>query len=99
MGAKYWSAQSPESEKCGNCDILFVDSEIARDQLYELHVHKCIEPDGIHPRILKKPADIKTGPFLFIYLRSWESGEVPADWKLASVIPIFKNGRRKDPGN
>ncbi|KAK4815386.1 hypothetical protein QYF61_001374 [Mycteria americana] len=26
--------------------------------------------------------------------RSWESGEVPADWKLANVIPIYKKGVR-----
>ena len=26
-------------------------------------------------------------------------GEVPDDWSLASVIPIYKKGRREDPGN
>ncbi|KAK4824107.1 hypothetical protein QYF61_010627 [Mycteria americana] len=31
--------------------------------------------------------------------RSWESGEVPDDWKLANVIPIYKKGVREDPGN
>ncbi|KAK4815500.1 hypothetical protein QYF61_003058 [Mycteria americana] len=30
---------------------------------------------------------------------SWGSGEVPADWKLANVIPIYKKGVREDPGN
>ena len=25
--------------------------------------------------------------------------EVPADWKLANVIPIYKKGVREDPGN
>lgn len=29
----------------------------------------------------------------------WESGEVLADWKLASVIPDYKKGVREDPGN
>ncbi|KAJ7414567.1 hypothetical protein BTVI_40896 [Pitangus sulphuratus] len=28
---------------------------------------------------------------------SWESGEIPADWKLAIVIPIFKKGKKEDP--
>ncbi len=28
-----------------------------------------------------------------------ESGEAPADWKLANVIPIDKKGMREDPGN
>ncbi|KAK4828514.1 hypothetical protein QYF61_026936 [Mycteria americana] len=30
---------------------------------------------------------------------SWESGEIPADWKLASVILIYKKSMREDPGN
>ncbi|KAK4827505.1 hypothetical protein QYF61_018805 [Mycteria americana] len=25
--------------------------------------------------------------------------EVPADWKLANVIPVYKKGIREDPGN
>ncbi|PKU47404.1 rna-directed dna polymerase from mobile element jockey-like [Limosa lapponica baueri] len=29
---------------------------------------------------------------------SWESGEVPVNWKLANV-PIFKKGKMEDPGN
>ncbi|KAK4823652.1 hypothetical protein QYF61_005004 [Mycteria americana] len=39
------------------------------------------------------------GPLSIIYQRSWESGEVPDDWKLANVIPIYKKGVREDPGN
>ncbi|KAK4830711.1 hypothetical protein QYF61_012971 [Mycteria americana] len=33
-----------------------------------------------------------------IYQRSWESREVPTDWKLANVIPIYKKGVREDTG-
>ncbi|KAK4807228.1 hypothetical protein QYF61_024348 [Mycteria americana] len=56
-------------------------------------------PDGMDSRVLKELADVMAGPLSIIYLRSWESGEVPADWKLASVIPIYKKGVREDPGN
>jgi len=38
------------------------------------------------------------GPLLVTYQRSSESGEVPTDWTLADVIPIY-NGVREDPGN
>ncbi|KAJ7399564.1 hypothetical protein BTVI_113959 [Pitangus sulphuratus] len=31
-------------------------------------------------------------------LQSWESSDVPADWKLANVL-IFKKGKKEDPGN
>lgn len=34
-----------------------------------------------------------TGPLSVIYQR--ESGEVPVDWKLAKVIPIYEKDMRK----
>ncbi|KAK4832759.1 hypothetical protein QYF61_025288 [Mycteria americana] len=63
------------------------------------YVHKFMGPDGIHLRVLKELADVTAGPLLIIYQRSWESGEVPADWKLANVIPIYKKSMGKNTGN
>ncbi|CAM4490449.1 unnamed protein product [Lepidochelys olivacea] len=34
-----------------------------------------------------------------IFENSWQSGEVPDDWKKANVVPIFKKGKEEDPGN
>ncbi|GAB0202179.1 mitochondrial enolase superfamily member 1 [Grus japonensis] len=31
--------------------------------------------------------------------RSWRTGEVPEEWRKASVTPVFKKGRKEDPGN
>ncbi|KFP53461.1 hypothetical protein N323_02953, partial [Cathartes aura] len=77
----------------------FVDTEVVRDQLHQLNVHKSTGPDGIHPRALKELADVIAGPLLIICQRSWEPGEVSADWKLATIIPVYKKGVREDPGN
>jgi len=63
-----------------------------------MNVHKTIGPGGIHPRVLKEPADVMAGPFSIIYQRSWKSVEVHADWKLANVIPLYINSMREDPG-
>ena len=49
--------------------------------------------------MLKEVADVMAGPLSIIYQRSWESGEVPADWKLAKTIPVSKAAMREDPGN
>jgi len=58
-----------------------------------------MEPDGVHPRVLKELADVTAGPLSIIYQRSWQSGEVPADGSLPSTILIYKKGGREDPGN
>jgi len=35
-----------------------------------------------------------------IYIeRSWQSGEVPGDWEKVNIAPVFRKGRKKDPGN
>ncbi|KAK4810492.1 hypothetical protein QYF61_004272 [Mycteria americana] len=31
--------------------------------------------------------------------RSWRLGELPEDWRKAKVTPIFKKGKKEDPGN
>jgi len=52
-----------------------------------------VVPVGMHPRILRKLADITTKPLL-IFEKSWQSGEeVPGDWKKSSIEPILKKGR------
>lgn len=68
-------------------------------QLYQLNVHKSMASDGIHPRKLKVLAEVMAGPLLIIYENSWESGRVPAAWKLPSVTLIYKKDMREDPGN
>jgi len=66
-----WAVQSPELEdhECGNSDFSFVDTEIVRDQRYQLNAHTSVGPDGIHPRVLKDLADVLAGPLLIIYQR------------------------------
>ncbi|KAK4813313.1 hypothetical protein QYF61_023988 [Mycteria americana] len=31
-------------------------------------------------------------PLSILYQRPWECGEVPVDWELANVIPVYKKG-------
>ncbi|KAK4815187.1 LOW QUALITY PROTEIN: hypothetical protein QYF61_021047 [Mycteria americana] len=76
-----------------------IQGEMVSDLLHHLDTHKSMGPDEIHPRVLKELAEELTKPLSIIYQQSWLIGEVPADWRLANVTPIFKKGRKEDPGN
>ncbi|PKU46481.1 rna-directed dna polymerase from mobile element jockey-like [Limosa lapponica baueri] len=56
-------------------------------------------PDGTHPRVLRELAEVLVEPLSIFYQQSWQTGEVPADWRLANVTLIHKKGQKDDPGN
>ena len=56
-------------------------------------------PDGLHLRVLRELVDVVAKPLSIIFQQSWLTGDVPLDWKLANVMPIFKKGQKDDPGS
>jgi len=49
--------------------------------------------------VLRELADVIAEPLSIIFERSWRTGEVPEDWRKASVTSVFKKGKKEDPGN
>uniref|UniRef100_A0A670I6Y3 Reverse transcriptase domain-containing protein n=1 Tax=Podarcis muralis TaxID=64176 RepID=A0A670I6Y3_PODMU len=76
-----------------------ITKEIVQEYLASLDVFKSPGPDELHPRVLKELADVISEPLAVIFENSWRTGEVPADWRRANVVPIFKKGKREDPNN
>ncbi|KAK4827581.1 hypothetical protein QYF61_019483 [Mycteria americana] len=76
-----------------------IQGEMISDLLHHLDTHRSMGPDGIHPRVLRELAEVLTKPLSILYQQSWLSGEVPVDWRLANVMPIYKKGRKEDLGN
>ena len=51
-------------------------------------------PDELHPRILKELAE-ELGPvFAHLFQQSLDTGEIPEEWSLANICPLFKKGER-----
>ncbi|GAB0208581.1 mitochondrial enolase superfamily member 1 [Grus japonensis] len=75
-----------------------IQEEAVNDLLCHLDTHKSMGPDGIHPRVLRGLAEELAKPLSIIYQQSWLTGEVPDDWRLANVMPIYKKGQKEDPG-
>ena len=53
---------------------------------------KAAGPDGIHGKVLKNCASTLAAPLALLFNLSFVTGSIPADWKLASVVPVHKKG-------
>ncbi|PKU43031.1 rna-directed dna polymerase from mobile element hypothetical protein [Limosa lapponica baueri] len=56
-------------------------------------------PDEIHLRFLRQLAEEVAKPVSILFGTSWQSGEVPVDWKKEKITSIFKKGKKEDQGN
>ena len=66
------------------------------DEIYLLQVsNTCnLGPDELHPRVLKELAS-ELGPmFAHLFQQSIDTGEIPKEWSLANICPLYKKGDR-----
>ena len=68
-------------------------------KLKNLDKYKSPGPDGFLPRILREVSSEVSTHLTSIFNRSLETGEVPLDWRMANVTPIFKKGDHERPEN
>ena len=72
-------------------------------QSMEIRVRSCTAgapgPDGLHPRSLKELAPRIASPLAHVFRKCLHSSAVPLEWRLATIIPVFKKGKRNQESN
>ena len=74
---------------------IHVTSKQVLDKLLQLDCNKSAGPDLIHPRVLKELAPVIASPIAKIFNTSIQTHELPMDWRVAHITPVFKKGKRK----
>ena len=77
------------------CDIVIEDSNV-KDELSKLNIYKSFGPDMVHPKLLKSLCD--NSRFIHsvgeLFRKCADTGKIPAEWKLASIVALHKKGSR-----
>ena len=84
------------------------DKEITEIRIDRERVIKMIEglkeqsapgPDQIPNKLIKELKNEIAAPLTMLYRKCMEEAKIPDEWRQTHITPIFKKGRRADPGN
>ena len=64
-----------------------------------INPNKAHGPENIHGKILKSCAQSIAYPLSKIFKTSYLTGQIPLEWKLANVVPVFKKGSKASVEN
>ena len=71
-------------------DDIVVTKEGVTKLLKDLNHSNALCPDELHPRVRKEMAT-ELGPvFDHLFQQSIDKGEIPKEWSLANMCPLFK---------
>ena len=87
---------SRTTNKCSS--VIFWPKKV-RKQLTKLDINKASGPDGIPALVLRTAAAELATPLARLFQLCFNSGHMPAQWKVADVVPCFKKGDKHSPSN
>lgn len=91
------SEQTNSNQEC--LESFTISPAETLDKLNKMNINKSPGPDMFYPRILRNTSEEITEALTLIFNKSIEQGNVPEDWKMANITPIFKKGDKKLAGN
>ena len=71
-------------------DQYVINVETTREALLRVKVNKASGPDGVPAWLIRNHAHILAAPLTAIFNNSLRTGIVPAQWKMAYVVPLPK---------
>ena len=91
-------------EKIENNSILdevFICSDDVKRELTRLNIYKSFGPDQVHPKLLKALAsdDKFIQAVTQLFAKCTNQGVLPKVWKEATVVALFKSGKKTEPLN
>ena len=74
-----------------------ISNEGVIKMMKDLNPSKALGPDELHPRVLKELAVELSPVFAHLFQQSLDKGEIPKEWSLANICPLYKKGDRTLP--
>lgn len=71
-----------------------ITEEMFKKRLSKVKKNGAPGPDNVTKLVLSELEDVVALPLTIIFNKSLSSGEVPEEWKIANVTPVFKKGSR-----
>ena len=78
-------------------NIIFTESGIRK--LDSLSTCNASDPDGIPSCILHDLSAEISDTLCFLFQQSYDTGQLPDDWLVAMLVPVYKKDQRSNPAN